>query len=448
MFSLGIILLISFASHVFMKQNFNKYLENSISDRKSSLANDIENTYKNGKWDKSDIEEIGIKAIDSGLILNITEVDGGLIWSARTQNSGMCDAMMEKMDINMNSINPGGTGDYIEDTYELKVDGITKGILKIGYYGPLYYNDLDVGFFNTLNNILFTVGIFSLIISIIVGVLISSSISKPISSVVKATNLIAAGRYKEKIKIKNNIEEISEMINSVNKLANSLEEEEKMRRVLTRDISHELRTPLTTMQGQIEAIIDGIWEPSESRLKSILEEVLRLSRLVGVLEHLAKYESENLMLDKKEISMDELIKHIMINFEKQLHDKRINLNLNLKNCKANVEKDKITQALINIVSNSIKYTEEDGELIIACFETSESITISVKDNGIGIDKKHLPHIFERFYRVDESRTRSTGGSGIGLTISKAIIEAHDGNIRVESNVGKGTKFTVEIPRKV
>ncbi|MEG1254343.1 ATP-binding protein [Clostridium sp.] len=446
MFSLGIIFLISFASHVFMEKNFNEYLENSIVERKNALVKDISNTYKNGEWDKNAIEDIVVKAIDNGLILNITDEYGSVIWSARTQNSVMCDAMMEKMDSNMNTINPGFQGEYTVDTYELKADEVIKGILEIGHYGPFYYNDSDVGFFNTLNNILILVGIFSLGISIFIGMLISSSISKPILSVVKATNLIATGQYKSKIQEKSNVEEINEMINSVNKLATSLDEEEKIRRILTKDISHELRTPLTTIQGQVEALIDGIWEPSEKRLQSIHEEVLRLGRLVGSLEHLSRYESEDLVLDKINTNIDELIRMIIINFEKQLHDKRIKLELKLDTCKANIDKDKITQAVVNIISNSIKYTDAGGSLNVTCLETDSFAIISVKDNGRGISEEHIPYIFERFYRVDESRARATGGAGIGLTISKAIVEAHGGTISVESKIDEGTEFIIEIPK--
>ncbi len=429
-----------------MKKNFNRYLEDIIEGRKKSLIKDISNTYKNGQWDNKNIEDIGIEAINNGFIINIKDISDNVIWSAKTHNSSMCEAMMSRMGYNMSIVNPGYKGDYTEEVYNLKIDEKYAGILEIGYYGPLYYNDSDVIFFKTLDNILIFVGIFSLGISIFIGILISTSISKPIGSVVKATNSIATGKYKNKIKEESNIKEINDMISSVNTLAFSLGEEEKIRKTMTKDISHELRTPLTTMQGQLEALIDGIWDPTEERLQSIHEEVRRLSRLVGSLEHLSRYESEDLILNKNEVDIKELVEMILINFEKELHDKNISVNNKLETFIINVDRDKITQGLINIISNGIKYTEQGGIIEITCDEGINIAIIHIRDSGIGISKEHLPYIFQRFYRADESRTRATGGAGIGLTISKAIIEAHGGNIKVKSEINKGTEFIIEIPK--
>lgn len=411
------------------------------------LIRDIGNTYMNGEWNSENIEKIGIEAIDNGFIIKVKDASNNVIWSARTHNSSMCQAMMDRMGYNMNIVNPGYKGDYTEETYNLRIGDNSIGTLEVGYYGPLYYNDSDVGFFKTLDRILIFVGIFSLGVSILIGVLISTSISKPIGSVVKATNLIATGKYKNRIKEESNIKEIKEMINSVNTLATSLDEEEKVRKILTKDISHELRTPLTTMQGQLEALIDGIWDPTEERLQSIHEEVQRLSRLVGSLEHLSRYESENLILNRSEVNIKDLIEMILTNFEKQLLDKEINVKSELETTIINIDKDKITQALVNIISNGIKYTEHGGELEVICKSEDNKTMISIQDNGIGISREHLPYIFQRFYRADESRTRATGGAGIGLTISKAIIEAHDGSLKVQSEIDKGTKFTITLPIK-
>ncbi len=429
-----------------MKKNFNRYLEDIIRGRKKSLIKDISNTYKNGQWDNKNIENIGIEAINNGFIISIKDISDNVIWSAKTHNSSMCEAMMSRMGYNMSIVNPGYKGDYTEEVYNLKIDEKYAGILEIGYYGPLYYNDSDVIFFKTLDYILIFVGTFSLGISIFIGILISTSISKPIGSVVKATNSIVTGKYKNKIKEESNIKEINEMISSVNTLAFSLDEEEKIRKTMTKDISHELRTPLTTMQGQLEALIDGIWEPTEERLQSIHEEVRRLSRLVGSLEHLSRYESEDLILNKNEVDIKELVEMILINFEKELHDKNISLNNKLETFIINVDRDKITQGLINIISNGIKYTEQGGIIEITCDEGKNIAIIHIRDSGIGISKEHLPYIFQRFYRADESRTRVTGGAGIGLTISKAIIEAHGGNIKVKSEVNEGTEFIIELPK--
>ena len=267
-----------------------------------------------------------------------------------------------------------------------------------------------------------------------------------IQLVVNATNLIADGDYSNKVNVKSKIEEINNMINSVNKLANNLEEQENLRKILTRDISHELRTPLTTISVQVEALIDGIWEPTEERLKSIYDEIERLTRLVGSLEKLSTYEEDNFLINKESVDIKDLINTLIINFEKQLLDKKIELILNLNSITIYCDKDKISQAIINILSNSIKYSNEGGKIYINTFDDKEYNYISIKDTGIGIDKNNIKYIFERFYRVDKSRDRKSGGIGVGLTIAKTIVEKHSGTIIVKSKVNCGSEFIIKLSK--
>ncbi len=353
---------------------------------------------------------------------------------------------MKKIRNNTNKINPRLKKGNTIDSLNLISNNKEIGKVSIEYIGPFYYNESDLIFFETLNDVLIVVGVLAVIISIIIGISISNKISRPILKVVSSTNLIAEGNYTQKINVKNNIEEIKQMIQSVNKLAYCLEEQDKLRKILTRDISHELRTPLTTIQVQVEALIDGVLEPSEERLKSIFDEIQRLNRLVESLEKLAKYESDSLILNKEDTNIKDLIENLSINFEKQLLDKNINLELNLQELFINIDKDKISQAIINIISNSIKYSTDYSQIKISTFEDKSNIFISIKDSGIGIDEKNLKYIFERFYRADESRARASGGVGVGLTISKSIIEAHSGYIKVKSEINKGSEFIIELPK--
>ena len=215
---------------------------------------------------------------------------------------------------------------------------------------------------------------------------------------------------------------------------------------MTRDISHELRTPLTTIQAHLEAIMDGLWEPSHERLKSIHEEIQRLNRLIVSSDELFKYDSGEMMLNKSEVDISNIVYTILINFEKEFLDNKIKLEMNLNNCRAFVDKDKISQVIINIISNSIKYTGPGKKIIVNCYEEKTRAVISIKDNGIGISEENLEFIFERFYRVDKSRNKDSGGLGVGLTISKAIVEAHKGEISVNSRVNEGSNFIVSLPK--
>ncbi|MBM6861785.1 HAMP domain-containing protein, partial [Clostridium saudiense] len=190
-------------------------------------------------------------------------------------------------------------------------------------------------FFKALNTTLIIVSILAIILSIIIGIILSSNISKPILDMASSTKEISKGNYNKKLKCDNNIKELNEMICSINELSNSLQKDEEMRKMLTRDISHELRTPLTTIGLQIESLIDKVWEPTEERLISIQSEILRLTRLVKSLEELSHYDSESLILEKEEVDIQELIKSLVINFEKQALDKNIQITTTLKSIVAN-----------------------------------------------------------------------------------------------------------------
>lgn len=446
LFSLMLIFLISVIAYFYIKVNINSYAKYNTTQRKNTIIEKISKTYKNGDWDKKEIEIIGVNAIEQGMVIKVNDISNVSVWDAREDNNLICENALRKISDISNSISPGLNAQYTMENFQIKSGDNVIGSLDIESLGPFYYTNSEVILFEILKKVILIVGIISLIVSIIIGIIISYSISKPILKVIKTINLIAEGNYSNKVEVENNIEEINEMIKSVNKMANSLDEQEKLRKVLTRDISHELRTPLTTIQIQIEAIIDGLWEPSQERLKSIYDEMQRLNRLVTSLEKLSKYESDVLILHKNKVDIRELIESILFNFEKQLLDKNIMINLNLKKSIIEVDRDKISQVVINIFSNSIKYTHNSGKIEIGCFEDNNFAYIYIKDNGIGIDEKDLKHIFERFYRSDESRARSSGGIGVGLTISKTIVKAHGGDISVKSKLNEGSEFIIKLPK--
>lgn len=448
LFSLTLVIIIGAISNIFIKRNFNSYIEDSINNKKTEIVSNISNSYKDGSFDESNINTIGLNAAKQGLIIKLTDNNGNVVWDARKVNKLLCESVLEKNRENTNKINPELNGENTLENLEIKKDNKTIGNLQIEYIGPFYYNDSDLIFFNTLNNVLIGASIFGVLFSIIIGIFFSHTISKPIIKVIDATKLISEGNYSNKISDNNKIEEITSMVNSINKLAYTLEEEDKLRKILTKDISHELRTPLTTIQIQVEALIDGVLEPTEERLKSVYDEIQRLNRLVKSLESLGKYEGDIIKLNKEKVNIKELIEVLTINFEKQILDKNINIELDLKDINLICDKDKISQAIINIVSNSVKYTPNGGVIKISSYEDSNFNYISIKDNGIGISKDDIKYIFERFYRADKSRNRKNGGVGVGLTIAKSIIEAHNGRIEVNSKLNESSEFIIKLPKVV
>ena len=334
----------------------------------------------------------------------------------------------------------------VENKFLTYISKINKESLE--RYNITYLKDL---FIKDIRNMIIGISLLMIIVVISISIFISQKISKPIIVVSKMTDSLKRGGYDQTLEYESSIVEIDNLVNSINDLSKELYNMEKLRKRLTSDISHELRTPLTSIQTHLEAMIDGIWEPTEERLISVNEEVIRISHLVDELKNLAKYDSDKNKLNISEVDLEQLIKNIIYNNESFALEKNIKIEYNLEKIKAHIDKEKTSQVIVNLISNAIRYTncncERLGKIIIRLYKEENLIKISVKDNGIGIPKKSLDYIFERFYRVDKSRCRNTGGTGVGLTICKSIIDLHNGNIEVKSEVNKGSEFIVSIPYK-
>ena len=293
--------------------------------------------------------------------------------------------------------------------------------------------------------------IMNAIVSIFFGLLIALAFFRKLKGDIIKTGEMAAHLNKGSVRRPNIIpkyEDFLPIINDLKALQKRLEKNEALKKRMTADYAHELRTPLTNLQAHLEALIEGVWEPSKERYQSCHEEVLRLIRLVGNLEQLSKYEDEKLVLDKSEFDLTELIKNIHVNFQGELNSK--NILYTFKGTKELIyaDRDKISQVMVNLFSNSIKYTLPlKGKILVSVEGDNQYIYIFINDNGIGIPSQDVPNIFKRLYRSDISRNRDSGGAGIGLAIAKAIVEAHLGSIEVVSQVGVGTEFTIILPRK-
>ena len=436
--SFAIIFSISFTFRYFIEKSFNSYIESCNVERMDEIARSLSYAYSNDTWNKSFIEEVALKALDDGLIISIHDNKNNLIWSTHEEHRGRCESMMKNAF--SNKLNNG----MIRSSLNITKNGEKIGNVHISHYGA-YYRDVDTTYYDTLNKVLIIITIMATILSLIISLILSKSINKTIYKVIDTVKLLGKGKYKERVDNSSSIVEIQDMIESINIMAKRLDSQDAMRKRLTKDIAHELRTPITIILGQLEAIKDGIWEPTEERLNGIYEEIQRIDRLVNSLNSLSKIEEENGTLHKEKVEISELIENIFINFEKELHNKNIDGQLHLSKCEIEVDKDKISGAIINLISNALRYTENGGSINIKTFVKEDHLFIEVEDTGIGIAKEDIPYVFERFYRTDESRARVTGGAGIGLSITLAIVEAHNGTVYVKSELGKGSKFIIELP---
>jgi len=431
-----------------LEKQFQSYVIKNIEQQNKEIVAGLTGQYQaNLGWQPLLIEDLGVRAIGDGLMIRLEDSEGNTIWSALEHNHGLCQTMLQEITRNMNSRYPSIKGNYVEVPYSIISNNIEVGKVYIGYYGPFYLNDNDLHFINTLNQLLISAGVFSMALALIIGTIMAKRLTKPIAKIIKATEMISKGYYHDLIKESSNTIEIEQLTNSVNQLALNLDQQEILRKRLTADVAHELRTPIATLQSHMEAMIDGVWEPNTNRLESCHEEIVRIGRLVGDLEKLAKYESENLKLNIEQFDLSAVITSILNNFQNDFLSKSIHVTFTSHQIMIEADQDKIRQVIVNLLSNAIKYTQDSGEVEITLKEDKDELTLIVKDNGIGIPKKDIPVIFERFYRTDQSRNRLTGGSGIGLAIVKAIVDAHKGNIIVDSELNIGTTVEIRIPKK-
>ncbi len=242
-------------------------------------------------------------------------------------------------------------------------------------------------------------------------------------------------------------DEIGELGHTFNFMADSLEKAEQQRRSLVADVAHELRTPLSNIQGHVEAVSDGLLQPDNETIDTIRQQVLHLSHLVEDLRVLALAESGNLRLEIQPDSLDSAIQASVSAIRPRADAKSVSVVTEGPNELPPVRMDRvrIDQVLGNLLENAVRHTPDSGTVTVNTEPGDRYVRVAVTDTGPGIPVDDIPYVFERFYRVDPSRARTTGGAGLGLTIAKQLIEAHGGSIWVESKPGRGTKFVFELP---
>jgi signal transduction histidine kinase len=229
-------------------------------------------------------------------------------------------------------------------------------------------------------------------------------------------------------------------------MLNELERAEQQRRNLTADIAHELRTPLHIIQGNLEGMIDGVYEPTAENINNTLDETKLLARLVNDLQTLSLAEAGQLPLHPSRFLLADLIHDLTSSFSSQALSLGIDLKENIAQPSQQIsaDYDRLNQVLSNLISNALRHTSKDGTISLITESTEDKIQITVKDTGEGISAEDLPFIFDRFWRGDKSRTGRIN-SGLGLAIARQLIQAHSGEINVESEIGKGTNFIIELP---
>ena len=315
--------------------------------------------------------------------------------------------------------------------------------------------DLFTNFKNAVNESLVFSAIAASIAAIIVSIFVSKQVTAPIRRIMGASQRIADGLYSERVQINRgskhgNMDELAQLSVSFNQMALKLEQAETHRKQLIGDIAHELRTPLSTIKGFMEGLMDEVLPAADDTYIQVYQEAERLQRLVDDLQDLNRVEAGVISLNLRDTSIKELVDNTHKILQRQFEEKGVLIKNNIPDVLTSVlvDRDRIGQVLINVIGNSLQYTPPGGIVTLSAKEQDNKILIMIADTGIGISQEDIPKLFTRFFRVDKSRSRVGGGSGIGLTISKHLIEAHNGSIWAESDgLGKGSKFTISLPTR-
>jgi two-component system sensor histidine kinase BaeS len=317
--------------------------------------------------------------------------------------------------------------------------------------------ELNANLFNNFrdafNEALLLAALSSVIVAIIVSLLISRRIVTPVQEIMLASQNIAEGNFDDRVNIPGGpdpaqMDELAQLAISFNRMADKLEKTESMRRQLIGDVTHELRTPLSTIKGSMEGLIDGVLPANLETFQKVYRETDRMQRLVQDLQELSRVEAHAFELNRSPVQLEDLINTTRARLDLQYSEKGVDLEVDIPPDLPliTVDEDRIGQVLLNLLGNALQYTPAQGRVTVSAAREGDELIVQIRDTGIGIAREHLPQIFDRFYRVDKSRSRVSGGSGIGLTIAKHLIEAHGGRIWAESpGSGKGSTFTFTLP---
>jgi signal transduction histidine kinase len=298
----------------------------------------------------------------------------------------------------------------------------------------------------SINRSLLLGGSLAIGIGLLLTFILSRRMMSPIEALAGAARRLGRGDLSQRVHLQGE-GEIASLAQAFNSMADDLEYAEQLRRNMVADVAHELRTPLSNVQGYLEAIRDGVIEPDAAAIHSLNEETALLSRLVNELQELSLAEAGELKLVYQTEDIAHLVRQAVTSWQLQLTTGEISMSLELPDDlpPVNIDWQRVNEVLHNILKNAVAHTREGGTIEIAARQKGKWVEVSVSDTGEGIPAEDLPHIFERFYRVDKSRARATGGTGLGLTIAKRLVEAHGGTIVVQSELGEGSRFSFTLP---
>lgn len=327
--------------------------------------------------------------------------------------------------------------------------GETVGTVRIWAFGSdALLTPSDAKFRESSYSAIAAAAAIAVVLAVIIGYFVSRSLTKPIQCITRTASQIRNGDLTARTGVRGT-DEIGQLGETFDDMATSLEKDLKLEHRLTSDVAHELRTPLMAILATVEAMQDGVLPADDEHLETLASETRRLSRLVDAMLKLSRLENGTTELKVERTDVVYLVKSLVSSQHQLFHEKGLYLRFKDDTahgeCQADIDPDLIREAVVNLMSNAMRYTDEDGWVVVSVGSDHSDAIISVRDTGIGIAKEDIPQTFSRFWRSDVSRERVSGGLGVGLSITKEIVDRHNGTISVDSELGKGTTFTIRVP---
>ncbi|RDI73656.1 Histidine kinase-, DNA gyrase B-, and HSP90-like ATPase [Gaiella occulta] len=323
------------------------------------------------------------------------------------------------------------------------VGGRRVGSVEVAQEGDGLLTPEEAHLQHALDRLHLAAGAAAAVAALLLAFVLAETLSRPLRRIRVAAQRIGQGDLSVRVEPVGD-PEVRSVAQALNRLAETLEHEEEIRKQTVADLAHELRTPVNGLLARIEAAQDGVLTGHDN-LEAMHEEALRLTRLLDDLSRLADAEQPGLLLEKQPLDLGEVVRSTGASFSPRFADAGVGFDVHVRPAWVDGNAGRLEQVVSNLLSNALRYTERGGSVTVAVGRTGNEAVLEVADTGIGIEPDDLRHVFTRFWRGDRSRSPATGGSGIGLAIVRELVRAHDGRIDVDSTVGKGSRFRVVLP---
>lgn len=446
---------------------FNSYTRSNMESIARAAAEAISAEYqKEGGWTEGVLEYAeSVTRISSDIGIQILDENDEIIFDDTWATSEPPAILLEALGSNTTltsadvrpprvSLAPTSTESVVSTP--IKIDDRRIGTVRLWAFGSdALLTKSDAAFRTASYRAIATATILATLVALVIGVVLSRSTVAPIKRITSTAQQIRNGDLTARTGLSGS-DELGQLGETFDDMASTLERDIALEHRLTSDVAHELRTPLMAMQAMVEAMQDGVLPCDEERLATVGGEVRRLSRLVDAMLQLSRMENGTAPFNPEKTDIAELVRNLVISHEQLFVDNELELffddgsldeNGEPREIYAEVDRDMINQALTNLMSNALRYTPEGGRVVVTVSEDKNDATISIADTGMGISPEDLSRVFGRFWRSDASRERVSGGLGVGLALTKQIVDTHHGYISVSSEVDKGTTFVVHIPHK-